>query len=124
VLLACGVASSLLYTFAADVIAATIYEGYSRTSQAVSELFAFNAPSRPVFLALGVIYSVLMIAFVGGVLAALQGPNLAAGQPTPWLGVTERINIGVFLLWVVVLAVTLWPKRTGAQTLLGTDGSA
>ncbi|MCX6499492.1 MAG: DUF998 domain-containing protein [Arthrobacter sp.] len=32
---------------------------------------------------------------------------VAAGEPTPWLGVVERIMIGAFLLWVVVLAVLL-----------------
>jgi hypothetical protein len=28
-------------------------------------------------------------------------------QPTPMIGVWERINIGVFLLWVVILATVL-----------------
>jgi hypothetical protein len=34
-------------------------------------------------------------------------PDLAAGQPTPWLGLAERINIGAYLLWVLVLALRL-----------------
>jgi hypothetical protein len=33
--------------------------------------------------------------------------RIAANPPTPWVGVWERINISVFLLWVVVLAVAL-----------------
>jgi hypothetical protein len=28
--------------------------------------------------------------------------------PTPWIGLWERINISVFLMWVVVLAAVLW----------------
>jgi hypothetical protein len=32
------------------------------------------------------------------------GPRVAINLPTPLLGVWERINLGVFLLWVVVLA--------------------
>ncbi len=46
VLLSCGVAYSLLYVVENDVIAAARYEGYSRVSQAVSELSAKGAPTR------------------------------------------------------------------------------
>ena len=48
---------------------------------------------------------------LGGVLSSLlsvNAPRIAANLPTPWVGVWERINIGAFLLWVVVLAVALW----------------
>ena len=31
--------------------------------------------------------------------------------PTPRIGLWERINISVFLLWIVMLAAVLW--RTG-----------
>ena len=48
---------------------------------------------------------VILVAF--GALTVLDAPRIAANLPTPWIGVWERINIGVFLLWVVVLAVTL-----------------
>lgn len=44
-----------------------------------------------------------------GTLTGMQGGRLAAGLPTPFVGVYERINIGAFLLWVVVLAIYLWP---------------
>jgi hypothetical protein len=40
-----------------------------------------------------------------GTLTSLAAPNLASHLPTPWIGVYERINIGVFLLWVVVLGI-------------------
>jgi flavodoxin len=37
--------------------------------------------------------------------------------PTPWIGVWERINVGVFLLWVIVLASALlrMPKHAAAD---------
>jgi hypothetical protein len=55
------------------------------------------------------LYSVatLVILFAFGALTFREGPRIAANLPTPWIGVWERINIGVFLLWVVVLAVAL-----------------
>ena len=58
--------------------------------------------------------SLAVLAIFGG-LTFLDAPGLAANRPTPWLGVWERINIGVFLLWVVVLAVTLWRDKAAAD---------
>ncbi len=49
----------------------------------------------------------ILVLLVFGTLVGLDGPRVAANLPTPWVGVTERISIGVFLLWVVVLAVVL-----------------
>jgi hypothetical protein len=206
VLLACGVASSLLYVIANDVIAAARWPGYSRSSQAVSELSSIGAPSRPVLVPwLILIYSPLVIAFgvgvwrssegkralrvtgaflvaygatgplwlpfpmtlrdelattatvpftdlahgilgavtvlmylgtlgfgaaalgerfrlyslvtlatvlVFGALTFLNGPQV--DEPTPWLGVIERTMLGAFLLWMVVLAMALWPKKPDA----------
>ena len=48
---------------------------------------------------------VVLLAF--GVLTFLEAPRLGADVPTPWIGLWERINISVFLLWVVALAVRL-----------------
>ena len=66
VLLACGFASSLLYV-AMNIIGALTYEGYSSISQTVSELSAIGAPSRPLWVPLGIIYNLLLIAFGIGV---------------------------------------------------------
>jgi hypothetical protein len=54
-------------------------------------------------------YSIATLAVLAGfgALTFLDAPRIAANLPTPWIGVWERINITVFLLWVVVLAVTL-----------------
>jgi len=56
---------------------------------------------------------VAVVAF--GALAGLDAPRPAAQQPTPWLGVTERINIGAYLLWVLVLAITLLRAQDSAS---------
>lgn len=44
---------------------------------------------------------------VFGILTGLEAPNIPTNDPTPWIGVWERINIGVFMLWVTVLATLL-----------------
>jgi hypothetical protein len=56
------------------------------------------------------LYSIetLLAVIVFGSLAGSQGAAIAAGQPTPWLGLMERINIYSFMLWVVVYALWLF----------------
>ena len=193
-LFVCGIVSSLLYV-AATVLGAVQWEGYSSTSQGISELSAIGAPTRSFMISLFIPYSLLLTAFglgvwgaargkraqrflgallvvsgiidlaapffpmhlrgaeatftdtmhitltaldvllflltigfgaaafgkrfrfysiatililiVCGAVAGLDGPRLAANQPTPWLGVTERINVYVAMLWRAVLAVSL-----------------
>ena len=51
----------------------------------------------------------LVLATFGG-LTFLDAPGVSANTPTPWIGVWERINLGVFLLWIASLAVMLWGK--------------
>jgi hypothetical protein len=53
---------------------------------------------------------VVLLAFGG--LTFLEAPRLQMNLSTPWIGLWERINISVFLLWIVMLAAVLW--RTGA----------
>lgn len=195
-LLVCGMVSSLLY---GAMIGAIRFEGYSRISQVPSELTAIGAPTRPLWMLLGAVYTVLVTAFgwgvwkvadrsralriagglilaygslgllwpfaamhqrdvlaagggtlsdtahvvLGGVtvflmflaigfgatafgkrfrlysiasivvlltfggLTFLEAPRLQTNLATPWIGLWERINISVFLLWVVVLAAAL-----------------
>lgn len=54
---------------------------------------------------------VVLLAF--GALTFLQAPALQANLATPWIGLWERINISVFLSWVVMLAAVVW--RTGTS---------
>lgn len=201
VLLACGILSSLVY-LGIDLAALLKYPGYDFFSQTISELSAIGAPSRPVVVAIGTAYDMLLVAFglgiwlsagdkralriVGvlliaaavfgsfwppmhmrgtavtltdtlhiawtagwllltmiamgfaaaalgnrflyytiatiavvllfGALSGLQGPRIPANLPTPWAGITERINIGAFLLWIVVLSLELWPRKRFANS--------
>ena len=55
------------------------------------------------------LYSIvtIVILLVAGILTALDAPRMQANLPTPWVGVTERINLLGYLLWVAVLAIML-----------------
>ena len=59
------------------------------------------------------LYSIVsgMVLLAFGILTFLEAPGLQANLPTPWIGLWERINISVFLLWVVVLAIVLLRTR-------------
>jgi hypothetical protein len=62
------------------------------------------------------LYSIASLAILAafGALTFLDATRIAANLPTPWIGVWERINISVFLLWVVLLAITLLRVRDTA----------
>src|SRR5436190_1870309 len=141
-LLVCGILSSALYA-GMTVSIATLWPGYSSASQTISELSAIGAPTRSLWLVPAAIYTILVAAFGWGVstsagrsralrlagaaivlllfacgaLTFAEAPKVGANLPTPWMGVWERINVGVFLVWVVVLAAALWraPDRVRAS---------
>ena len=75
-LLVCGILSSLLYV-ATDLVGGLRYEGYSFTSQAVSELMATGAPSEPFVDPLFITYGVLALAFGVGVFREAAGQSRA-----------------------------------------------
>jgi hypothetical protein len=75
ILLGCGIVSSVLYV-ATILLAPRRWEGYSSSSQTVSELFAINAPTSGLVVPLFLTYSVLVIAFGMGVWAS-AGRKLA-----------------------------------------------
>ncbi|HEY7673808.1 MAG TPA: DUF998 domain-containing protein [Burkholderiales bacterium] len=55
------------------------------------------------------LYSVgtILVVVAFGTLAGLDGPRIAANLPTPWVGVTERISVFSYMLWLVVFAIGL-----------------
>jgi hypothetical protein len=65
-LLVCGILSSVLYAVM-TIVGAMLYEGYSSASQVVSELSAVGAPTRQLWVWLGAVYSLLVVAFGWGV---------------------------------------------------------
>jgi hypothetical protein len=191
-LVSCGIISSLFYV-AMNVFVPLQWPGYNPAAQVVSELSAIGAPTRPLWVALGTAYGVLVGAFgigvwlrghgdrslrvaaaalivssvvglywppmhmrgasqtwtdtlhlvwavvtlllmlvtiafgaaafgarfrhfslgiaatfvVFGILTFRDAQDLAANLPTPWIGVWERINIGAYMLWVIVFAIAL-----------------
>jgi len=72
VLLACGVLSSLVY-IGGEVAASLSWPSYSYANQAVSELAAIGAPTRPWMLALFSVYNVLVLLFAEGVWRSAGG---------------------------------------------------
>ena len=205
-LLVCGILASLLYVIA-NIVTVLLYEGYSVASQTVSELSAIGAPTRPLWVLLMIMYSILMIAcgwgvwqsaegsrrlrivgalfiidaiiglfwppmhqrevlaagggtltdtlhiaftlitvplmmlaigfgaaafgkrfrnystvtlivlVIAGVLTGIDSPKLEANLPTPSMGIWERINIGVYMLWVVVFALMLLRSRKMSESI-------
>lgn len=65
-LLACGIAASLLYVVT-DVIGAMSYPGYRYTAQAISEMSAIGAPTAELLAPFYTTFSVLFVAFAAGV---------------------------------------------------------
>jgi hypothetical protein len=103
----CGILSSLVYV-AANVIGATVWEGYSSFSQAISELSAIGAPSRPVWIPLGIAYDALLVAFGVGVWRCAGGER--------------RLRVTAGLL-IAVGAIAYWPPmhlRGSVTTLTDT----
>lgn len=107
VLFACGIAASLVYV-AANVLAPMQWEDYNSTDQAVSELSAIGAPSRPLMVTFLLAYSVLALAFgIGVVWAAGRSRAL---RLTGWM----LVAIGV-----VDLVAPLFPMHMrGAEKSL------
>ncbi|MEO5319092.1 DUF998 domain-containing protein [Arthrobacter sp. CC3] len=104
-LLAAGALSSLLYVVATDVVAASRWDGYRRTEQMVSELFAVGSPGRDVLLPFTWLYTVLFTAFGVGVWISVRGDRA--------LRIAGGLLIG-YGLWNIMGA--LYPLTLGDDT--------
>jgi menaquinone-dependent protoporphyrinogen oxidase len=71
------------------------------------------------------LYSIATLAalVVFGTLTFLDAPRIGANLPTPWLGLIERLNLGTYLLWVVVLSVGLLRAKPAAEAKRVAPGS-
>lgn len=72
VLLTCGIAASLLYV-AMNVFIPLQWPGYSFASRVISELSAVGAPTRSLWVPLGIVYTALMLAFGFGIWMSARG---------------------------------------------------
>ncbi|MGE5521352.1 MAG: DUF998 domain-containing protein [Candidatus Dadabacteria bacterium] len=59
------------------------------------------------------IYTIVsLVVLVGsGVLTGLEAPHMQANEPTPLMGLWERINIAAYMLWVIVFTMQLFRKE-------------
>ncbi|SMO77914.1 DUF998 domain-containing protein [Solitalea koreensis] len=48
-----------------------------------------------------------LVFIVFGILTFMESPGIEANLPTPHIGLWERINMGAFLLWIIVFAFVL-----------------
>ncbi|MFC4874842.1 DUF998 domain-containing protein [Negadavirga shengliensis] len=55
------------------------------------------------------LYTIISIGLhiVFGALTFLEAPNIPINGPTPTIGIWERVNIGIFMIWVAVIAFVL-----------------
>jgi hypothetical protein len=127
VLLICGLLAPLLYV-GSDILAGMSWEGYSFTSQAVSELRGIGAPTRAFLILILFIYAVLEIAFGSGIWKAagrkralrtagalliglgvldLMGPLFAMNANETVGSVTNIIHILVTVLTVISILLII-----------------
>jgi hypothetical protein len=59
------------------------------------------------------VYSIATFAvvFVSGALTSFRAGAVQADEPTPWLGIEERVTVFGSMLWLAVLAVALLRRR-------------
>jgi hypothetical protein len=126
VCLAGGIGSSALY-LAMNVAGAVQWREYSSVSQTISELSAIGAPTRPLWVLLGIGYSLLVVAFGWGVAASANNRALHAagillgaygfvGIAWPFapmhlrgapFGLTDALHIGLGIVTVVLILAAI-----------------
>jgi hypothetical protein len=59
------------------------------------------------------IYTIItfLIFIVFGALIGIEAPDIPENLPTPFIGIWERINIGAFMLWVIVFGFALLRRK-------------
>lgn len=104
ILLACGIAAPLLYV-AMLVLVPMRWEGYDSAAQTISELSAIGAPTRSLWVPLGIVYTLLVAAFGYGVWRAAGRNRLA------------RVVGGVLIVNGII--GLLWPPMHLREVLAG-----
>jgi hypothetical protein len=105
-LLTCGMLAGVLYV-AMTLLVGTLWDGYSTADQTISELSAIGAPTRPLWMVLGMIYSALMMAF--GWTVWTSAPN-------------RRLRIVGALLFTQSVFGVFWPPMH-QRTVLAAGGA-
>jgi len=55
--------------------------------------------------------AIVLIFIMFGILTTKESPGIQANLPTPHIGTWERINIGAYMLWVIVFAIMLLKRN-------------
>jgi hypothetical protein len=75
----------------------------------------FGAAARgKQFRVYSIVTILLMVVF--GTLTGLSGSQIAANEPTPWMGLMERVSIYAQMLWIAVLAIALLRANASKTT--------
>jgi hypothetical protein len=112
--LACGPLSSLLYVGMTILIPGQ-WPGYDSASQTVSELSAVGAPTRPLWVILAMVYTLLVVAFGWGVrMAAEHNRRLRA------VGTLIVVYGALGVLWVLAPMHLRSTLAAGGSTLSDT----
>jgi hypothetical protein len=84
---------------------------------AVLFMFVFIAFGAAAFGKAFRLYSIgtILVLLLFGALTFPSTDAIATGQPTPWVGVWERINIFMYLQWIAVLAIVLMREAREAH---------
>jgi amino acid transporter len=93
-LLICGILSSVLYVLM-NIFVPLYFEGYSVSAQTVSELSAIDAPTRPLWVSLAIVYILLVAAFGWGVSQSAYG--------------NRHLRIAARLIFIYVIINFYWP---------------
>jgi CubicO group peptidase (beta-lactamase class C family) len=101
----CGILSALLYA-AMNVLIPLRWPGYDLAAQTISELSAIGAPTRPLWVVLGTIYTALVVVYGLGVWRAAHG--------------TRSLRVAGVALMVSGTIGLVWPPMhlRGAPTTL------
>ena len=62
----------------------------------------------------------IIVFLVFGILTSMESPGIEANKPTPYIGIWERVNMGAYMLWVVVCAILLL-QRENKRSVINND---
>lgn len=134
VLLVCGIAAPLLYV-AMLVFVPLGWPEYRSASQTISELSAIGAPTRPLWVPLGIAYTLLLAAFGWGIWATTRGHRplriagglliayglFGLGWPPMHLRGTEfTLTDTLHIAWTIVSLLLMLVAMVLAAARLGT----
>lgn len=55
--------------------------------------------------------AIVLIFIVFGILTTIESRGIEANLPTPYVGIWERINIGAYMIWVIVFVIMLMRRN-------------